>query len=54
MLFEKIRQGAKFTQQRRLCQLTSVMLCSFGFLDPEEGTSRLSQNVGKELPLRAA
>jgi hypothetical protein len=27
---------------------------SFGFLNPEDGTDRLSRNVGKELPLLAA
>jgi hypothetical protein len=26
----------------------------FGFLAPEDGTDRLSRNVGKKLPLRAA
>jgi hypothetical protein len=26
----------------------------FGFLNPEDGTERLSRNVGKELPLLAA
>jgi hypothetical protein len=27
---------------------------SFGFLNPEDGTVRLSRNVGKKLPLLAA
>jgi hypothetical protein len=27
---------------------------SFGFLNPEDGTIRLSRNVGKKLPLVAA
>jgi hypothetical protein len=27
---------------------------SFGFLNPEEGTDRLSRNVGKKLPLLTA
>jgi hypothetical protein len=54
MLFEKIRQGAKSPPKTRMCQLTSVVLFSIGFLDPEEGTKGLSQNVCKELPLRVA
>jgi hypothetical protein len=27
---------------------------SFGFLNPEDGTDKLSQNVGEKLPLLAA
>jgi len=30
------------------------VLFSFGYLTPEDGTDRLSQNVGKQLPLLAA
>ena len=34
--------------------LTTVTGFLFGFFIPEDGTDRLSRNVGKELPLLAA
>jgi hypothetical protein len=41
------------SQKRRLCQLTSVVLCSplLDFLNLEDGIEKLTQNVGRELPL---
>jgi len=51
-----LRTGDRQSPQKiRLYQFISVVLCSLlDFLMLEAGTDRLSQNVGVELPLRAA
>jgi hypothetical protein len=43
--------GDKKSQE---CGVSCHHRFSFGFLNPEDGTERLSRNVGKKLPLSAA